>query len=192
MERIANAQRTEATRAALIGAARRLFAEKGYAATSTPEIVAEARVTRGALYHHYTDKSDLFMAVARQAAAEVAYEIDRRSRGETTPLGALVKGAEAYFAAMAEGGRARLLLIDAPAILRPAQVLELSDIAGAQELLDGLRAALGRRKEVPIEELAMLLSAAFDRAALAIAKGESPARYRAAIRFLLGELARES
>ena len=60
------------TRQALVDVARRLFTEQGYAATGTEEIVAAARVTRGALYHHFHDKSDLFRAVMEQIAREVA------------------------------------------------------------------------------------------------------------------------
>ena len=189
--RLTNQERTQATRAALISAARRLFVEKGYSDTGTPEIVAAAQVTRGALYHHFSDKAGLFMAVAQQAAAEVARAIATDSQGHTSPLEALNAGASAYFNAMAIQGRARLLLLDAPSILAPEQLKELSDLAGSSELHEGLAALLQPRAEqdVPLEELTEALSAAFDRAALAIANGADRSRYGRAIDLILKGLA---
>lgn len=190
---VPNHERTQATQAALMAAARELFVCKGYADTSTPEIVAAAQVTRGALYHHFADKAALFLAVARQAADEVAAEIAHGSAAARTPLQGLIDGAEAYFAAMAQADRARLLLLDAPAVLRPEQLLELSERAGARELHAGLRAAWPAGVDEPPSEasaaaLTSLLSAAFDRAALAIARGESATAYRSAVRTLLTRL----
>ena len=188
-----NADRTEATQATLIAAARRLFVDKGYADTGTPEIVAAAGVTRGALYHHFADKADLLRAVAQQAADEVAADIEAGDAPPAAPLQALIDGAEAYFAAMARGGRARLLLLDAPAVLPAGQLLDLSERAGARALQAGLQAAwaAGPSGALPAAELAALaalLSAAFDRAALAIARGEPAAPYRQAMRRLLARL----
>ena len=186
--RRSNPERTARTRAALIAAARALFVTKGYAETGTPEIVAAAEVTRGALYHHFDDKADLFLAVARQAAEEVAAEIAHRTRRSKRPLAALGRGSDAYFAAMSEGGRARLLLLEAPSILGAAQLRELGDLAGAAELREGLEAALLVDSDVSLEALTQLVSAAFDRAALAIAQGGSAKAYRAAIHTLLERL----
>lgn len=188
-KRISNKDRTETTRTALVSAARKLFIEKGYAETGTPEIVAAAGVTRGALYHHFTDKAELLFAVAMQAAQEVATEIGRKMPADCTPKDALTIGAEAYFAAMSQKGRARLLLLDAPSVLPHERLEELNTAAGEAELHAGLSELIGNRKDAPIRELTIILSAAFDRAALAIASGEPPKNYKAAIRFLLERLA---
>jgi AcrR family transcriptional regulator len=188
-QRRSQGERTDATRTALVSAARALFEARGFAATGTPEIVAAANVTRGALYHHFTDKTELFHAVARQVAQEVADEITQRSRRHRKPAEALLAGAQAYFAAMAEAGRARLLLLEAPAVLSAEQVMGLSDLAGFQALQEGLQHALGDGQPVaPLRELSVLLSAAFDRAALAIARGEPAAPYEQAVRLLLSRL----
>ncbi|MDR7150744.1 AcrR family transcriptional regulator [Hydrogenophaga palleronii] len=183
-------ERTDATRAALIAAARALFEQQGFAATGTPEIVAAAQVTRGALYHHFADKTALFHAVCQQLAQEVADEIELQTRQTRKPLNALVNGANAYFAAMAEAGRARLLLLEAPAVLSAEQLMALSDVAGFGALKEGLAEALGhgRGDSVPLHELSVVMSAAFDRAALAIARGEVAGPYQQAIRLLLSGL----
>lgn len=192
--RIPNRERSEAMRATLIDTARWLFVEKGYADTSTLEIVAAAGVTRGALYHHFHDKSDLFYAVVRQAAQEVADDIERLSRNSKTPIEGLINGADAFFAAMSDPGRSRLLLVEAPVVLTAEQLLEIGNLAGSAELRQGLDAALASvpKKHAPREELTDLLSASFDRAALALAHGASEKRYKTAIRFLLNSLADSS
>jgi AcrR family transcriptional regulator len=189
--RRSNQERTRATRAALIGAGRLLFVEKGFANTSTPEIVAAANVTRGALYHHFTDKADLFLAVTRQAAQEIASAIAEQSDDSSSSMETLIAGAEAFVKAMAENGRARLLLLDAPSVLTPAQVAELTDLAGASELQDRIAALLQAKttRMIPVNELTALLSASFDRAALAIAGGARETPYQVAIGLLLKGLA---
>lgn len=181
--------RREATRNALIAAARRLFVDRGYAATGTPELVAEAALTRGALYHHFEDKSDLLMAVAADMALEVAAAVAASAPPGLPPSQALRAGSHAYFAAMAEGGRARVLLLDAPAVLSPAQLTLLSEAAGADELRHGLKACLRAGRAVPLDELGGLLSAAFDRAARAVAEGEDPTRWTGAMDLLVGAIA---
>ena len=167
-----NKARSEAMRQTLIDAARSLFVEKGYAETATPDIVDKAGVTRGALYHHFADKKALFRAVVEREAAEVAGAIEDTSLPENSPRAAVLAGTRRYFDAMAVQGRTRLMLLDGPSILGPEamraldeQTAESSLRAGLQELLKGTP---NSRKS---DEIAMLLSAAFDRAALAIASG---------------------
>lgn len=188
--RRSNKARTDATRAALMASARSLFVENGYADTGTPAIVAAAQVTRGALYHHFADKADLFRAVLVQEAKAVADEIDRRSARDADPAAALLSGARAYFDAMALPGRSRLLLLDGPAVLGHAQMAAIDRTTGGATLYDGLVAALPpeTRDALPLKALAELLSAAFDRAALAIADGQAAADYHAAIQALLSGL----
>ncbi len=71
------AQRAEATRRRLLRAARELFAKRGYSEVGTEEIVRRARVTRGALYHHFRDKRDLFRAVHEEVEAEISQEVGK-------------------------------------------------------------------------------------------------------------------
>ncbi|MDZ7601973.1 MAG: helix-turn-helix domain-containing protein, partial [Hoeflea sp.] len=115
--RRSNKDRSESMRQALMDAARTLFIEKGYADTATPEIVATAGVTRGALYHHFEDKRELFRAVIEREAEDVAGEIEASSPSGSSPREAILAGTRAYFDAMARPGRTRLLLLDGPAVL---------------------------------------------------------------------------
>ena len=188
--RRSNAARTQETRSALISAARSLFLKKGFAETGTPEIVATAKVTRGALYHHFSDKIDLFRTVVEDEAKAVADQISRAPVEDTTAIDALMKGAEMYFSAMMVPGRTRLLLIDGPSILGHTEMSRIDRETGSEELRLGLAAALPKnvQADLPLDVLAELLSAAFDRACLEIADGKSDANYKLAIKTLLTAL----
>ncbi|TIV71320.1 MAG: TetR/AcrR family transcriptional regulator [Mesorhizobium sp.] len=188
--RRSNRDRTEATRADLIRAARKLFTEKSYAETGTPEIVAAAGVTRGALYHHFADKQALFAAVVEQEAAMVAAEVDHASPDSLSAHEALIAGSDAYLAAMREPGRTRMLLIDGPAVLGRAAMDEIDNRHGNRSLREGLVAAMRAQSvtKLPAEALTALLAAAFDRAALAIEAGASAKDYRTVLLALMDGL----
>lgn len=172
-ERRSNRDRTEATRAQLIAAARKLFTEKSYAETGTPEIVALAGVTRGALYHHFADKQALFAAVAEEEAAAVAAEIEQAAPDDLAPREALIAGSEAYLEAMQAPGRTRLLLLDGPAVLGRIGMDEIDGRHGNRTLREGLAMAMraGALRKLPLAALTGQLAAAFDRAALAVDAG---------------------
>lgn len=182
-----NRERTEQTRQALMNAARRLFIEKGYAETATPDIVAEAGVTRGALYHHFEDKRALFRAVIEREATDVADEIERRTRRQTAPRDALLEGAAAYFDAMKVEGRTRLLLLEAPAVIGLPATAQIDAENAEATLRAGLEALLPQASL--LGPLTAMLSAAFDRAAIAIEAGGSREDYEQGIAALLDGLA---
>lgn len=178
-----NRERSETTRHALLSAARALFVEKGYAETSTPEIAAAAGTTRGALYHHFEDKRALFRALLEQEAAAVAAEIEAAAPSGLPARAALIAGSSAYLDAMTVTGRTRLLLVEGPAVLGSAAMNRLDEAHAARTLRAGLDAAMGgaAKAALPVAALAVLLSAAFDRAALAIDAGAHAAEFRAAL-----------
>ena len=95
-----NRERTETTRLALTEAARTLFVNKGYGDTSTPEIAVAAGITRGALYHHFADKRDLFRQVLQRESQAVAADIEAAAPGQLSPREALLEGSKAYLNAM--------------------------------------------------------------------------------------------
>jgi AcrR family transcriptional regulator len=188
-KRRTQAERSAATRAALIGAARRLFAERGYAAVGTPEVVAAAGVTRGALYHQFDGKADLFLAVYEAVEQELTERIGEQvaAAGATDPLAALSAGAEAFLDACAEPDVQRIVLIEAPAVLGwdTWRAVGLKYGLGLTEAI--LRAAMdaGRIAEQPVRPLAHVLIGALDEAALYVARADDPAAARAQMRSVL-------
>ncbi|AGS23477.1 TetR family transcriptional regulator protein [Rhizobium etli] len=183
-----NRERTEQTRQALIDAGRRLFVDKGYAETATPEIAAAAGMTRGALYHHFEDKKALFRAVVEGEAHAVAEAIAACSAPDDTPRDALIAGAAAYFDAMMAEGRTRLLLIEAPAVLG-LRLTHAIDADNAETTLRAGLAAMLPGADAALEPLTVLLSAGFDRAAIAIEAGAERRSYEQAITVLFDSLA---
>ncbi|TIX86635.1 TetR/AcrR family transcriptional regulator [Rhizobium sp. P44RR-XXIV] len=186
-----NRERTEKTKAALIAAARALFVEKGYAETSTPEIVTAAGITRGALYHHFEDKRALFRAVVQDEALAVTRAIEHATPERLAPLDALIAGSNAYIDAMRVTGRTRLLLIEGPTVLGFKDMKQLDEETTTLSLKQGLEAALDpdTSSSAAVDALADILSAAFDRAALAIDAGGDAKRYRTAIAYLIKRIA---
>lgn len=170
-ERRTQEQRRSQTRRALVTAARRLFAEQGYANTGTSDIVAAAGVTRGALYHHFADKQALFAAVVEEEHLLMAMAINAAGESDEDPgpIRALIAGCDVFLDAMQDPGRRQILLVDAPAVLGRATLDAIDARHGLQTLVCGLRDAMeaGAMKKLPVETLARILGAMFDRAALA-------------------------
>ena len=186
--RRSNAERSDAMRASLIAAARFLFVEKGYSETGTPEIVEAAGVTRGALYHHFTDKKALFEAVVRSESATVGSEVQNAAPASAAPAQALTLGGAAFLEAMSQPGRARLLLLDGPAVLgrEAMDAIDEEYVVGALRV--GLQLAMDSAgvSNISLDAATAMFSAAFDRAALAIAAGGDPKAYLTAIGAMLG------
>ena len=180
-KRQTNEARSEAMRERLLVAARECFADQGFTAASTPQIVKAADVTRGALYHHFKDKTDLFRAVVIAESAAVAAEI---RAGAATGADSFAGGAAAYFDAMASPGRARILLQDGPAALGPQTMAEIDAEIGGATLIEAIKLAQPDLQDSVVARLAELLSAAFDRAALSIANGADRDDWIAAVALL--------
>lgn len=172
-------ERLAATRAALLKAARTIFAEQGYAAAATEEIVRRAKVTRGALYHHFEDKRALFDAVASEVAREIAEKIDAMTPMDD-PLKALIVGTGAFLDACLDPAVRRIYLIDAPAVLGWHRWREIDAPHGVRSLREGVSAMLAERPDdaLAVEPTTFLLAGAFNEAALWIAeaKDEKAAR----------------
>ena len=110
-------ERSRTTRAALIEAAQCLFAERGYASVSTEDIVSAAGVTRGALYHHFDDKRDLFRALFEEVERKLTEEIARAIRAAGDPASGVAAGIATFLDICERPDVVRLALTEAPAVL---------------------------------------------------------------------------
>jgi len=170
------AAQREATTAALITAARTLFAERGYAGVGTEEIVQHAGVTRGALYHHFKDKEDLFRAVLVQVSAETAQRVLIAALAIDDPWEALVVGADAFLDASVTPEVQRIMLVDGPAVLG-WDVWRAADADyGLEMLAQAIQRAIdtGRIIPQPAKALAHVLLGALDEAAMVVARADDP------------------
>jgi AcrR family transcriptional regulator len=170
----AQAQRSRATRAGLLETARRLFAERGYAGVSTEEIVRAAGVTRGALYHHFADKEDLFREVYEEVERELVEEIAAGAGSARDPLEALRGGARAWLDACEDPAVQRIALLDAPAVLGWERWREIGLKHGFGLVEQTLQAAIeaGQLEPQPVRPLAHLVLGAIDEAALVVARAD--------------------
>lgn len=173
------AERTEATRGALIAAARRLFTERGYDGVAAEEIVRAAGVTRGALYHHFGGKPQLLEAAYEQLEAESTERVARIVLGSEleSPLGAMRAGIEAFLDECAEPELRRIALHDAPAVLGWERWREIGAANGLGLIEASLNAAIeaGEIRSVPVKPTAHLLLGALDEAAMLVARSDDPA-----------------
>jgi AcrR family transcriptional regulator len=127
-------------RARLIAAARPRFAAHGYAASATESILEAAGATRGALYHHFTDKSALFAAVCEQLAADACAAIEAAAK-DRAPFEALLAGSLAWVEFMMRPEAQRILLVDGPTVLGWKRWSAIDEAYGAKRLREGVEAA---------------------------------------------------
>jgi AcrR family transcriptional regulator len=176
------AAQREATMGALIGAARALFAERGYAGVGTEEIVQQAGVTRGALYHHFRGgKEELFRAVLIQLSAETVQRVGQAAAATDDPWEELVLGSEAFLDACATPEVQRIVLLDAPSVLG-WDVRRAIDADYGLRLLEGaIQNAMDAGRLLPgsASAVAHVLAGALDEAAMVVARAEDPAAARA-------------
>ncbi len=110
-------EHAEATRRAVLAAARSLFGRKGYAQTSVDEIADAARVTKGAVYHHFASKEALFRAVYAEVEAEAQARTAAAVDPEGSPVDQIVTGVNAYLDVALDEEIRRITLVDGPVVL---------------------------------------------------------------------------
>ena len=136
-------QRRKATVGAIVEAARTLFGRHGYEATSIDDIASRARVAKGAVYHHFASKAQVFAAVIDQVHGASSAATIRAAKSATTPKAAIVAGTRAFLLASIEPECRRIVLIDGPAVLGWQKWRELDEKHFGKLLLVSLKGALG-------------------------------------------------
>jgi AcrR family transcriptional regulator len=179
-----------ATREALVDAAIELFTKKGYAGVGTEEIVGRANVTRGALYHHFADKRDLFRAVFERVEADLMEGIASKMEATEDPWELLMAGMRAFLDACEEPAVKQISLTDAPAVLGWQEWREIDNRHGLGLTRAALQSAVdaGAMRPIAVEPMAHLFVAALSEAAFVIAHSERPRKARAEVEEALVQL----
>lgn len=174
--RISKAEQKRITIERLTGIARTHFSEKGYAEANTEEMVLEAGLTRGALYHHFGSKEGLFHAVLEAVQEEIAERVEAEAATGDEPWRQLLLGCRAFIAAAVEPRNRRILLVDGPAVLGWDAWREMDERNSMNELREQLELMRdqGLLKPVSIPALTHLLSGAMNEAALWLAQSPDP------------------
>jgi AcrR family transcriptional regulator len=165
------AEQREQTRQTLVRESRQLFATLGYGAVGLSQIVAAAGVTKGALYHHFTSKADVFRAVLEQVQQEVAEQVVAAAEAQDNSWARLTAGCRAFLTASTAPQVQRIMLVDAPAVLGWAEWRALDEAASGHHLSEALTDLItdGTIAAQPVTPLAHLLSGAMNEAALWLA-----------------------
>lgn len=171
-------ERTAATRAQLLTAARELFAAKGFAEVSTQAIVEAAGVTRGALYHQFRDKADLFAALYEQVEEQLATDVVAAIAAEKPAgtMAAMRLGARLFLDHCSAPEVAQIVLIDAPSVLGWERWREVG-IRYGLGIIEGMLARAVDEGVIPAQPLratAHVLLSALDEAALYISRAADP------------------
>jgi len=176
-----NAQRRAQTRGCLINAARHLFAEQGYADTSTETILSGAGVTRGAMYHHFRNKAELFEAVCDLLSREAMVAIEKAVAGQRGSLATLKAGSLAWVDFMARDDVRRILVVEAPSVLGQERWRALDERYSFPLLCEGIREAMEEgalQFSGSAEGLAVLLNGAMNALVLNDPRADNRPRLR--------------
>ena len=163
----------EQTKAKLVAVAREQFARQGHGGVALQELCDRAGVTRGALYHHFPGKDELFRAVCEQVAGEISQRLVAQAEREPTAWARLQAGCSAFLDECATPEVQQILLTDAPAVLGWDAFRELDSRHGLGLLKAGLQAAIDEGAVppvLPVDTVAHLLVGALNEASMVIAR----------------------
>ncbi len=173
------AERTEATRGKLIATGRTLFSERGFAATSTEDILGASGVSRGAMYHHFSSKTELFQAVFEAVEDDLTQQVlvAATSGGETDPMRILELGFDAFLDQCLKPEVQRIVMLEGPTVLGWDTWHELDEryAFGTLKFVLALAAESGRLEPDAVEPLSHLLLGAIMQAGMVVARADDPA-----------------
>ncbi len=177
------AEQVAQTRGALVAAGRRLFGESGFRATSVEDLAREARVTTGALYHHFPTKTALFEAVFEQAHTDLLAASTKAAQGADDGIDELARGFDAFLDGVMQPDVQRILILDGPAVLGLARFTELDERYAHAAIVHALTAAAraGAIRVDDPETTTRLLLGALTRGAMLIANSADPVQTRHAV-----------
>lgn len=174
------AEQSEATRAALIAAGRALFSDRGFADTATEQIVQAAGVTRGALYHHFKDKTDLFRAVVEQIEGEVTAKTGEAALNAGGVWEGIIAAINRFLDECLDPGIRRVVLVDAPSVLGLNEWRKIERDYGLALISMAIETAMneGLIARRPVEPLAHIVAGAINEGALTIGAADDPGQAR--------------
>ena len=180
-KKITKSEQSHRTVTRLLRVAMQEFSEKGYAGASTETIVKNAEVTRGALYHHFKNKQDLFLGVFRMAQGDIGKKIEQTAAQADNPWDELIYGCYGFLEACTEPVLQQIVVIDAPSVLdwNSYRQADMTTADSGLSLLHECLTHLLKEKiliSIPLEALTHILSGAMDEAAVWVAQSEDPQR----------------
>ncbi|MDQ0379847.1 TetR/AcrR family transcriptional regulator [Amycolatopsis thermophila] len=181
---------SESTRSALVNSAVDLFTKRGYASTSLDEIAKRARVTKGALYHHFSGKQALFEAAFEKVESQVFGRLEEIVGGDGSPWERALAGLREFISSCLDPAYQRIAIHEAPVVMGWERWREAEDRASfgliRRSLADLIEA--GEVDEVPVEITARLLFGALHSAATEIASSPDPKKVGAQIEAVIVQL----
>jgi AcrR family transcriptional regulator len=173
---VKKAEQAASTKATIVAVARRLFATRGFDATSTEAILEGSRVSRGALYYHFETKEALFAAVLEEVEIDITAATGRARANTTDPVEALAAAFDRFLGMASENEVRQIVLTDAHSVVGWQKWREIEDRHGLGRLKQALKAvaAAGRMREEMVDHFAHMLLASLLEVAFMVARSPDP------------------
>lgn len=181
---------SESTRSALVDSAVELFTKRGYAGTSLDEVAKRARVTKGALYHHFSGKQALFEAAFDAVESLVFGRLEKIMSGPQSPWDRALSGLREFIKSCLDPSYQRIAIHEAPVVMGWERWREAEDRCSFGLIRSSLEALIeaGDIASVPVEITSRLLFGALSSAATEIAGSAEPKKIGAQVEAVIVQL----